>query len=557
MKNIRIGEVLIEYGYINDEQLNHALAVQKSEGRHKRLGAIFLEMGYLTEDQLLEALGRRLDLPLINLSNQPLNTDVVALIPRQLAAKYTLIAVSMEQGRLVVAINDPLDFYAVEDIRQVVNMPVSLVLASEEDIVQAVDFYYSEISARQSTVDINEVAEEVDVIEEDDTGDSNSPVIKMVNSLLLKAYSSNASDIHIEPFEKETKVRMRIDGMMVNYVEFASTMHEAIIARIKIISSLDIAEKRSPQDGHFHITLEGNEMNVRVSVIPTIYGEKAVLRFLAGNTIIDHSGTFGIADEESYKRLSNMLESPYGIIYFTGPTGSGKTTTLYMILERLSHRPVNISTIEDPVERNLDKIIQMQVNPLAGLTFDTGLQALLRQDPDVIMVGETRDSKTASISVRGSITGHLVLSTLHTNNAVSAVVRLEDMGVPLYLIANSLVGTVAQRLVRKVCPNCAKEYEATPAELDVLECDSARLRRGTGCHYCNHTGYKGRIAVHEVFSIDNNVRRMITEKVPLEEIEKYAVEVEHMKTLRSSVRDLVLKGQTTTEEMMKIVCFVE
>ncbi|MDO4541569.1 MAG: GspE/PulE family protein [Bacillota bacterium] len=557
MKNIRIGEVLKEYGYINDEQLDKALEVQRSESRHKRLGSIFLEMGYLTEDQLLEALARRLDLPLVNIEDQPLNIEVVSLIPRQLAAKYTAIAMSIEHGRLTVAVNDPLDFYAIEDIRQITNMPVSLVLASEDSIVRAIDYYYSEISAQQSAIDINEVAEDIDDDEAPDEAESDNPVVNMVNSLLLKANSSGASDIHIEPFEDKTQVRIRIDGSLVNYVDFAASMHDSVIARIKIMSALDIAEKRAPQDGHFHITLEGMELNVRVSVIPTIYGEKAVLRFLAGNVVIDHSGTFGVSDNDSYEKLCQMLDAPYGIIYFTGPTGSGKTTTLYMILERLSRRPINISTIEDPVERNLANINQMQVNPLAGLTFDTGLQALLRQDPDVIMVGETRDSKTASISVRGSITGHLVLSTLHTNDAVSSIVRLADMGVPLYLIANAMVGTVAQRLVRKVCDNCAVEYDATAGELEVLGVKEARLRRGVGCHHCNHTGYKGRIAVHEIFVVDNTVRRMISEKATMDDIEKYAIEGQKMKTLRDDVMDLVLQGKTTVEEMRKITCFSE
>ncbi len=557
VKNIRIGEVLKEYGYITDEQLNHALAIQAAEGRHKRLGAIFLENGYLTEAQLLEALGRRLDLPLLDLNSRSLDLEAVRLIPRQLAAKYTAIAVNVDHGRLVVAINDPLDFYSVEDIRQVANMPVSLVLASEEQIVKAIDFYYSEINARQSALDVNEVADDVEEEIAQDEGESDNPVIKMVNSLLLKAYSIGASDIHIEPFEDNTTVRMRIDGMMVNYVDLATAIHNSVIARIKILADLDIAEKRAPQDGHFRLTLEKNEMNVRVSVIPTVYGEKAVLRFLSSNTLIDHAGTFGISEAENYKKLCAMLEVPHGIIYFTGPTGSGKTTTLYMILEHLSQRPVNISTIEDPVERNLARINQMQVNPLAGLTFESGLRALLRQDPDIIMVGETRDSQTAAISVRGSITGHLVLSTLHTNDAVSSIVRLEDMGIPVYLLANSLVGIVAQRLVRKVCDNCAEEYEASAAELSVLGCQAARLRRGLGCHQCNHTGYKGRVAIHEVMTVDNNMRRMIADKRPINEIKKYIYEVQKMKTLRDSVAAMVLNGETTVAEMLKITCFTD
>ncbi|MEG2406312.1 MAG: GspE/PulE family protein [Clostridiales bacterium] len=558
LKNIRIGEVLKEYGYITETQLVEALAVQRGSGS-KRLGSIMMEMGYVTEKQMLAALGKRLDIPVVDIDGRSLNIESVRRIPKQLATKYHLIALGEDGGRLTVAINDPMDFYGIEDVRQTTNMPIGLVLAEMEQIHQAIDYYYSEIHAKDSAKSMNESADELAALtaESEENTDDQAPVVQLVSSLLLRGYSTGASDIHIEPFENTTTVRMRIDGMMVNYVELAAAMHPSVIARIKILSDLDIAEKRAPQDGHFRIKLEGNEMNIRVSVIPTVYGEKAVLRFLSGNSAIDCSGQFGIADKDNYDKLTQMMKMPHGIIYLTGPTGSGKTTTLYMVLERLAQQAVNISTIEDPVERNLTKINQMQVNPLAGVTFDSGLHALLRQDPDIIMVGETRDSETANISVRAAITGHLVLSTLHTNDAISSIVRLVDMGIPQFLIANSLVGVVAQRLVRKVCNNCAEEYQGAPEELGVLNVKSATLRRGKGCHYCNNTGYKGRMAVHEIVIIDKNIRQMIIEKRPMDEIVKYATQVQKMKTLKDCVTGLVLSGQTTMEEMLKLTCFTD
>ena len=345
---------------------------------------------------------------------------------------------------------------------------------------------------------------------------------------------------------------MRIDGVVSEYVKIQKNIHGPLIARIKILANLDIAEKRIPQDGHFRVALgDGQQVNIRVSVLPTVFGEKAVLRIMAATSHLDHADHFGM-DEYSYNLFRPLLDYPNGIIYITGPTGSGKSTTLYMILDYLSGRQVNISTIEDPVEKNLSGINQTQVNPTAGLTFDVGLRALMRQDPDIIMVGETRDGETAGTSVRAAITGHMVLSTLHTNDAVSSIVRLEDMGVETYLVANSLVGLIAQRLLRKVCQNCAKEVETTEQERILLGEDVCTVKRGMGCSQCNHTGYRGRIAVHEILAINQDIRRMIMEHESVENITKYAREHQHMRTLKESGLILVKEGVTTPEELMKI-----
>ena len=342
---------------------------------------------------------------------------------------------------------------------------MEILLSEEAPLKQAISYYFAEVSARRAAKQANvgfstsSAMAELE-IENLDNSDDEAPIIRLLNSLIERAIKTGASDVHIEPFEKETRVRMRIDGVIMEYVNIQRNIHAPLIARIKILSNLDIAERRLPQDGHFRVSLDDGQVNIRVSILPTVFGEKAVMRIMAFNGKLEHADHFGM-DEYSYKQFAPLLNYPNGIIYITGPTGSGKSTTLYMILEYLTGRNINISTIEDPVEKNLPGINQTQVNPVAGLTFDVGLRALMRQDPDVIMVGETRDGETAGTSVRAAITGHVVLSTLHTNDAVSSIVRLEDMGVETYLVANSLVGLVAQRLLRKVCPNCAKEVETT------------------------------------------------------------------------------------------------
>ena len=387
-------------------------------------------------------------------------------------------AVSVSEGSLEIVTNDPLNYFAFEEVRQLTGCHVVIRLSELGPLQSAIRYYYAEVGAQQAAQTANEGFAGSDAelvrIEESESGDPEAPIVKLLSSLLDRAVSTGASDIHIEPFEGKTRVRMRIDGTIVDYVTLERSVHQPLIARIKIMANLDIAERRLPQDGHFRIRAgQEGHVNIRVSLLPTVFGEKAVLRILAAAGHVDHAEHFGM-DDDSYARFLPMLNSPNGIIYLTGPIGSGKSTTLYMVLEYLSRRQVNISTVEDPVEQNVPGINQTQVNPVAGLTFESGLRALLRQDPDIIMVGETRDGETAGISVRAAITGHLVLSTLHTNDAVSSVVRLADMGVDRYLIANSLVGLVAQRLMRKVCPHCAREAAVTPQEQALLGRDIPR-----------------------------------------------------------------------------------
>lgn len=552
-RNLRIGDVLKEYGYVTDEQITQALEYQKT---HKglRLGGALIEMGFVTEDKVLGALAEQLSERVIDISNEDVDLEAVQKIPRPLAEKYEMLAIRAQEGILTVVVNDPLNFYGIEDIHQTTGMQMEIVLCQRKELKNAINFYYSEVQARTAANIANESFEQIadsDEFNIDEEGDDDTPVINLLNRLVERAYATHASDIHIEPFEDKTTVRMRIDGVIVEFVTLQKNLHASLIARIKILGGMDIAERRIPQDGHFRMKIAGDPVNLRVSVIPTVFGEKAVLRLLANNAPIDYPDTFGM-QEEDFLKLKTMLGSPNGIIYFTGPTGSGKTTTLYMILSELSKRAVNISTIEDPVEKNLPKINQSQVNNQAGLTFESGLRALLRQDPDIIMVGETRDVETANISVRSAITGHLVFSTLHTNDAASSVIRLEDMGLMPYMVANSLVGVIAQRLMRKVCPDCAEEVTANEEEQKIMNTGPIKIKHPKGCPQCNYTGYRGRVAIHEVLMIDRNIRKMIMEGVTAEEIQDYAVTNQNMHTLQTAGIKMVKDGISSIEELKKV-----
>ncbi|WP_028042151.1 GspE/PulE family protein [Candidatus Stoquefichus massiliensis] len=552
MKRVPIGEVLKEYGYITEEQLQEALDVQKKD-KSKRLGQHLIDLGFVNEEQTLRALSAKLDYPMIDLSTVSISIDAVSKIPQQLAEKYNVIGIKIDGNTLTVVSSDPMDFYALEDIRLVTGMNISIGLAVHDAIENAIDYNYSEIKAKSAAEIANRDTTQFEAIDEEifDSESDDSPIVKLLNSLLTKGFSSNASDIHIEPFEKETLVRMRIDGMLIESMKLQKSIHSPLVVRTKILANLDISERRIPQDGHFVVTINGERMNLRVSIVPTVYGEKIVMRFLNSNTPIDYANHFGMTDI-NFTKMNQMMENPNGIIYVTGPTGSGKTTTLYMIMEKLARRNVNILTIEDPVEKNLERINQMQVNNIAGLTFESGLRAILRQDPDIIMVGETRDAETASISVRAAITGHLVVSTLHTNDAVSTIVRLIDMGIEPYMVANSVVGIVAQRLVKKVCPHCANKVEATDEDKRIAGKNLPYVYRSVGCPACHNTGYKGRIAVHEMVLIDKKIKKMITDRADIDDIYEYVKLNQEYSSLFQETLRLVEEGKTTIEELLKI-----
>lgn len=550
---IRIGDLMVSAGYITEDQLKEALGIQKESGG-KRIGQVLLDLGYVTEVQMLSALADRLNVQLIDITAVPIDVETVKLIPKQLAEQYVMLPIAQENGEVILAVNDPLNLYAIEDIRQTIGMPVRTVLAQENPLKEAINYQYAGIKARMAAEHANANTTGLNVDElviDTSAGADDAPIINLVNSLLDKAFQDNASDIHIEPFETNVMVRMRIDGTLIDYITLQKNVQDSLVARIKIMGDMDIAERRIPQDGHFRVRIQGQIVNIRVNVIPTVFGEKVVMRLIMSAVNIDNNSTFGMT-QECYDKFIKMLMSPNGLIYITGPTGSGKSTTLYNALGMLSQKPINISTIEDPVEKNLPRLNQVQVHPTAGLTFEIGLRALMRQDPDVIMVGETRDAETATISIRAAVTGHLVLSTLHTNDAASTIVRLVDIGAEPYMLSSALVGVVAQRLMRKVCPFCSKPEPLTDRQIEFLGHDIPGAKKGSGCSQCHNSGYLGRTAIHEVLVVDKPLRKMIAAGAEAEEMKQYAIKNQGMKTLRMAAEMLVEKGITSMEELERV-----
>lgn len=547
---IKIGEVLKQQGFLTEEQLSEALAIQKTV-KNKRLGEILLENNYITEDQLILALSKRLGLEIIDFIKIKIDLSAVELIPKALAFKYRIIAANIENGRVILVVNDPLDFYGIEDVKSLINMPTEIKIGKRDDIMKALNKYYAEIDSQKAASIANKTMDgrietgTSDLEVDEDFG----PIVNLINSIIIKGFNDGASDIHIDPFEKTILIRYRIDGLLIDNMNIDINLNQNLSARIKIMAGLDIAESRIPQDGHFKIKIDGREINIRVSTMPTVFGETIVLRFLTQLVKIDYSSSFGMNDY-NYKKISRILRKPHGIVLITGPTGSGKTTTLYMLIESMVKKPINICTIEDPVEKNLEKVNQVQVNPKAGLTFESGLRSMLRQDPDVILVGEIRDGKTAEIAVTAAVTGHLVFSTLHTNDAISTITRLLDLDIQHYMIANSVVGIVAQRLIKKICPYCKEEYEPDEEASEIIP-EATTLYRGKGCHNCDYTGYKGRIAVHEILEVDATVRGMISRKEPVENIYDYATANNKIIYIRDSVKEKVLEGTTSLDELVE------
>ena len=551
---IKLGDVLVQAGSITQEQLEYAIKVQAQDETRRRLGEILQDLGYITEIDMLKALSIRVGTPLIDMSKLNVNPEAISLVPRFVAEENDLLPYDYSDDKIEIVISDPLNFKGINKVRELTGLYPVVSIAEREKIENAIDINYADYQARGFVIEANKnisnlVPEKEDVTEVE--GDE-AMIVKLVNSLLIRGNTINTSDIHIEPYEKKTRIRMRLDGVLTDYADLDPKLHSNIVARIKIMSRLDIAEKRIPQDGHFRVVLDNEVINARVSTMPMIYGEKVVIRYLNTRAEITNPSTFGMK-EHHYRMVREMMNSPHGIIYVTGPTGSGKTTTLYLILEELLKRSLNISTIEDPVERNIYGLNQIQVNPVAGLTFATGLRSLLRQDPDIIMVGETRDAETASISVRAAITGHLVLSTLHTNDAISSIIRLVDMGVERYLLSSAVVGIIAQRLVRKICPSCKREYTPSHQEKILMEGRHiGKVYEGAGCKACNNTGYLGRVAIHEVVMMDSAIRDMITTEFRESDMIKYLRESQYYQTLEESARELLNDGMTSMEEYLKV-----
>lgn len=550
--NMPLGELLIEVGAISRGQLEEALKLQQTE--RKPLGDILIGLGYVSEQQVMRALEYRFRIPFYDLSSMALSPDLSAMVSHETARRYTLVPIAVEDGKLTVAIADPMNFQALDDVRLQSKMEVRPVLAASSDIKSAIVRIYEQTQTDEAVEDLNKeyTLEEVELLSEEiNENIDNAPVVRLVNLIINQAINSRASDVHIEPMEKNVRVRFRIDGELYEQLTITKPAHAAVVTRIKIMGDMDIAEKRLPQDGRVQTTFNGVGVDLRLSVLPTVNGEKVVIRILGGRGIALERKKLGFTEENS-RRFDELLKSPHGIILVSGPTGSGKTTTLYTALTEINKPGINVITIEDPVEYRLDGVNQVQINPKAGLTFAAGLRSILRQDPDVIMVGEIRDSETAEIAVRASITGHLVLSTIHTNDAASTVSRLLDMGIQPFLVSASLVGVVAQRLVRRVCQSCRASYPANTAELRMLGLSQPhQLYKGLGCPACGGTGYKGRIAIHEILVMNRELREAVDMRATAEQIRR--INAEHGgKTLRESCTELVLDGVTTMEELIKV-----
>lgn len=551
----RLGDMLVELGKIDQEKLDEMLKKQKNSG--KKLGELLLEEEVITENDLLDTLERQLGVKRIKVSEVEFDEKAVKAIPEALARKYNLIPFRIENNYLEVIMWDPLNIFAIDDVKISSGFEVKPFIATQNDIATAIGKFYSASYVQKAADELNK-EHEANKEENAETSQAeddlkNAPVVKLVDSIINNAARQGASDIHIEPFENYFKVRYRIDGELQEVLRNPMDGFAALSTRVKLLANLNIAEKRAPQDGRILTIVDGKPIDLRVSVLPTIYGEKIVTRLLRRDgTLIGKDNLKMYPDDLA--KLNSIIANPHGIILVTGPTGSGKSTTLYTVLSDLNRPNVNIITVEDPVEYMLDGINQVNVNIKAGLTFAAGLRSILRQDPDIVMIGEMRDNETAEIAVRAAITGHLVLSTIHTNDAPSTIMRLEDMGIEKFLVSSSVVGIIAQRLVRTICPKCKTEYTATREEKVILGVDPDSeliLHKGTGCTHCGNTGYKGRTGLYEILEVGRNLREAIVKDMTSDELADIA-EKEGMKTIKMYGAQKVLDGVTTAEELLRV-----
>jgi type IV pilus assembly protein PilB len=560
INNKRLGEILIGLKYITTPELDIALAQQEKTNR--KLGAVMLDLGFVTAEQLINALDEQYHNYTVNLEQIYIPPEIPLLIPEKLARRHNIIPIKLEGDAMTLAMENPANIFAIDDVKLATGLQVKTVGAAADQILKAINIFYEKSSAEKAVEEFNKSYQEDAIADLDETLRANvdaAPVVKLLNSLIRQAVQLGASDIHIEPLEKVLRIRFRVDGELREMMQIDNNSHSAIVTRIKIIGDMDIAEKRVPQDGRVEMSVDGRVIDMRLSVMPTVYGEKIVIRLLDRSAAVISKKDLGFSPE-NMELFEKIIRNPHGIILVTGPTGSGKTTTLYAVLKELNTIGRNIITIEDPVEYRLPGVNQSQGNVKAGYTFATGLRSILRQDPDIIMIGEIRDAETAEIAVRAAITGHLVLSTIHTNDAVSTVSRLMDMGIEPYMVSSSMVGVIAQRLVRKICPNCRESYHPSAGEkraLGIADDDaSALLYRGKGCVACGSSGYKGRTAIHEILPMWEQVKEAIDTGMPMVELKKAAQGL-GMTTLRDSCRELVLSGTTTMEELLRITFSID
>lgn len=566
----KVGEILIKEGLITEEDLKRAMEYQRKNGG--KLGDVLIAMGLVTEKEIAAALGKQLGIPYVSISSGGLkpaeDQNLEQLIPEEIARKYLVLPISRTFNSLTIAVVDPLDFVTMDNIRKITGCEINPVITTKGELLQAIDEFYGPQDvfreAIQKSYEVKETAvtgSGVEEIEEVVSLDrliaqaEEAPVVKLVDLIIRQAIEEGASDIHLEPMENRLRLRYRIDGVLHEKPPPAPHLKLAIVSRIKILSKLDIAEKRLPQDGSFIMKFEDRLIDFRVSTIPTIYGEKVVIRILDRSQLPLDLTQLGF-EPHQLELFREAIKKPYGLIFLTGPTGSGKTTTLYAALQEINTPEKNIITIEDPVEYRLEGINQVQVKPQIGLTFANALRSFLRQDPDIILVGEVRDLETAEICVRAALTGHLVLSTLHTNDSASAITRLMDIGIEPYLLNPSLLMVAAQRLVRILCPNCKEAYEPTEDVVKYLKVKKDLIFKAKGCEQCRYTGYKGRIAIFELIPIDDDIRTLITNRASAKEIKDVAKKKGYLTLWDSGIRK-VEDGITSIEEVLRVTLIKE
>ncbi|WP_192892892.1 GspE/PulE family protein [Planococcus salinus] len=542
----RLGDILIEQGLLTEDDLKETLQDKKND---QKLGDALLQRGLITEQQLIETLEVQLGISHVSLFGYPFDPKLFNVVPKEFAKRNLLVPLKREGDKLYIAMTDPMDFITIDDLRLTTGFQIEPAIASKEDIVKTLAKYYEDESFDELLGELPQVTEE----QQDELTDLDAPIVRLVNQILSTAVTRKASDVHFDPQESRVLVRYRIDGVLHTERTLPKSMQQMVTARIKIMANLDITENRVPQDGRIKTQVDFRAIDLRVSSLPTVFGEKLVMRILDLSANLTDITRLGFSDR-NMQRFLREIEKPNGIILISGPTGSGKSSTLYAALNKLNNEEVNIITVEDPVEYQLEGVNQIQVNSNVGLTFAAGLRSILRQDPDIVMVGEIRDKETADISIRASLTGHLVLSTIHTNDSIASVTRLMDMGVEPFLVTASLNAVVAQRLIRRVCRDCRQIEPATPREQEIfakrgIEIDI--IARGKGCSQCNMTGYRGRMAIHEVLVVDDEMKDVINRHGTAAEIRNIAVKNDTIFLIDDGLSK-VKEGMTTTEEVLRV-----
>lgn len=563
----RLGDLLQDAGVVTEENILEALKVQRESEKKQKLGVTLVDLGFTTDENIAEALSKQLNIPRVHLGDYKIEDNILGLVDEKMLRKYMLMPFEFSEKNaniLRVAMSDPMDMLAMDDLSIVTGLQIEIAVTTVKDIAAAIDKYYGNAEAMKVADQFTkEQKERYGNALEKDKGDSEevkqAPIVRLVNQIIEQAVHKRTSDIHFEPMEDKVRIRFRVDGVLQEAMRHDISLYPALVARVKIVSGMDISEKRKPQDGRMTCVVDRQEYDIRVSNLPTVYGEKIVMRLTLKQALTRDKKDLGFQPED-LEKFDKILSHPHGIILVTGPTGSGKSTTLYTALSELNTEDVNIITVEDPVEANLNGINQVQVNPKADLTFSSALRSILRQDPDIIMIGEIRDNETASIAVKASVTGHLVVSTLHTNSAASTITRLADMGIESYLIADSLVGVIAQRLLRRVCPECStmeplnefeKEELRIRPELRDREILVPRAHIGCNCPKCGGAGYFGRVGIYEILPVSMEIKRIISRSGNAEEIENQAIR-EGMKTLITAANQYVLQGVTTMDEVHRV-----